>query len=166
MIVPLHGAHRGAAVRRSNPGIPWSMTPVSSSVMVVRGEPGVGRTALLEYAGQAGREFRVVQTVGVEGEMELPYAALQQLCSPILDRSERLADPQIARLAAQGSTNREIAAQLFTPDLVVVPATALMFRAWPWQSVSRWLTRLSVIATSCRSTTRWLATPPIARAPA
>jgi DNA-binding CsgD family transcriptional regulator len=63
-------------------------------VLVVYGEPGVGKTALLEYAGEAGREFRVVETVGVEGEMELPYAALQQLCSPILDLSERLPDPQ------------------------------------------------------------------------
>ncbi len=63
-------------------------------VLVVHGEPGVGKTALLEYAGDAGPEFRVLQTVGVEGEMELPYAALQQLCSPILDRSERLPDPQ------------------------------------------------------------------------
>ena len=63
-------------------------------VLVVHGEPGVGKTALLEYADEAAREFRVVQTVGVEGEMELPYAALQQLCSPILDRSECLPDPQ------------------------------------------------------------------------
>src|SRR5882762_566254 len=59
-------------------------------VLVVHGEPGVGKTALLEYAREAGREFRVVQTVGVEGEMELPYAALQQLCSPILELTERL----------------------------------------------------------------------------
>jgi DNA-binding CsgD family transcriptional regulator len=63
-------------------------------VLVVHGEPGVGKTALLEYAGEAGRELRVLQTVGVEGEMELPYAALQQLCSPVLDRSERLPGPQ------------------------------------------------------------------------
>src|SRR6267142_6921845 len=63
-------------------------------VLVVHGEPGVGKTALLEYAGEAGREFRIVQTVGVEGEMELPYAALQQLCSPILELTERLPVPQ------------------------------------------------------------------------
>src|SRR6478736_10238177 len=63
-------------------------------VLVVHGEPGVGKTALLDYAGEAGREFRVLETVGVEGEMELPYAALQQLCSAILDRAERLPDPQ------------------------------------------------------------------------
>jgi len=63
-------------------------------VLVVHGEPGVGKTALLDYAVAAGREFRVVRTVGVEGEMELPYAALQQLCSPILELTERLPMPQ------------------------------------------------------------------------
>src|SRR6267378_3607366 len=68
-------------------------------VLVVHGEPGVGKTALLEYAGEARREFRVVQTVGVEGEMELPYAALQQLSSPILELTERLPIPQGDALA-------------------------------------------------------------------
>jgi DNA-binding CsgD family transcriptional regulator len=63
-------------------------------VLVVHGEAGVGKTALLEWTIEEGREFRVLRTVGVEGEMELPYAALQQLCSPILDLSERLPDPQ------------------------------------------------------------------------
>src|SRR6185312_9926552 len=63
-------------------------------VLVVHGEPGVGKTALLEWTVEEGGQFRVLRTVGVEGEMEFPFAALQQLCSPILDRSERLADPQ------------------------------------------------------------------------
>src|SRR6266436_2886818 len=63
-------------------------------VLVVYGEPGVGKTALLEWTVEEGRQFRVLRAVGVEGEMELPFAALQQLCSPILDRSERLPDPQ------------------------------------------------------------------------
>ncbi|HEV2923785.1 MAG TPA: LuxR C-terminal-related transcriptional regulator [Solirubrobacteraceae bacterium] len=63
-------------------------------VLVVYGEPGVGKTALLEWTVEEGRQFRVLRTVGVEGEMELPFAALQQLCSPVLDRSERLPDPQ------------------------------------------------------------------------
>ena len=64
------------------------------SVLVVHGEPGVGKTALLEYAVESGEDFRVVRTAGVEGEMKLDYAALQQLCSPILEFSDRLPDPQ------------------------------------------------------------------------
>jgi DNA-binding CsgD family transcriptional regulator len=63
-------------------------------VLVVHGEPGVGKTALLDWTIEEGRQLRVLRTVGVEGEMELPFAALQQLCSPVLDRLERLPDPQ------------------------------------------------------------------------
>jgi AAA ATPase domain len=63
-------------------------------VLVVYGEPGVGKTALLEDAVEAASDFRVTRTVGVEGEMELAFAALQQLCSPRLDLMERLPDPQ------------------------------------------------------------------------
>ena len=48
-------------------------------VLVVHGEPGVGKTALLEATVEEGRALRVLRTVGVEGEMELPFAALQQL---------------------------------------------------------------------------------------
>ena len=53
------------------------------AVLVVHGDPGVGKTALLEYAVELGQDLRVVRTVGVEGEKRLDYAALQQLCSPI-----------------------------------------------------------------------------------
>src|SRR4029077_11684153 len=52
------------------------------------------KTALLEYASGAAQDFRVVRTAGVEGEMELDYAALQQLCSSPLVYSGRLPDPQ------------------------------------------------------------------------
>jgi DNA-binding CsgD family transcriptional regulator len=63
-------------------------------VLAVYGEPGVGKTALLDYAIEAAPGFRVARTVGVEGEMELPFAALHQLCSPSLDLMERLPHPQ------------------------------------------------------------------------
>ena len=69
------------------------------AVLVVHGDPGVGKTALLEYAVEAGEDFRVVRTAGVEGEMELDYAALQQLCAPILEFIEHLPDPQRDALA-------------------------------------------------------------------
>jgi DNA-binding CsgD family transcriptional regulator len=63
-------------------------------VLAVYGEPGVGKTALLDYAIEAGTDFTVARAVGVEGEMELAFAALQQLCSPSLDLLERLPEPQ------------------------------------------------------------------------
>jgi DNA-binding CsgD family transcriptional regulator len=62
--------------------------------LVVRGEPGMGKTALLEYlAGQASG-CRVVRAVGVQSEMELAFAGLQQLLAPMLDRLELLPVPQ------------------------------------------------------------------------
>jgi DNA-binding CsgD family transcriptional regulator len=64
------------------------------AVLIVDGESGVGKTALLQYASGAAQDFRVVRTAGVEGEMELDYAALQQLCSPLLEYRDRLPDPQ------------------------------------------------------------------------
>ena len=63
-------------------------------VLVVHGEPGVGKTALLERSIEVGKDFRVARTAGVEGEMELDYAALQPLCSPLLEFIERLPRPQ------------------------------------------------------------------------
>ena len=65
---------------------------------MVRGEPGVGKTVLLDYlAGQA-RECQVVRAVGVQTEMELAFAGLHQLCAPILGRAEHLPAPQRAAL--------------------------------------------------------------------
>src|SRR3977135_23046 len=63
-------------------------------VVVADGEAGVGKTAVLEYAVEAAREFGIARTSGVEGEMELPFAAAQQLCSPFLELMDRLPQPQ------------------------------------------------------------------------
>jgi DNA-binding CsgD family transcriptional regulator len=71
----------------------------NGGVLVVHGEPCGGKTALLAEAVQEGPELRVLRTAGVEGEMELAFAALQQLCSPILDLAERLPEPQRDALA-------------------------------------------------------------------
>jgi DNA-binding CsgD family transcriptional regulator len=62
--------------------------------LVVRGEAGVGKSALLEYAAGPATDVRVVRAVGVESEMELAFAGVQQLCAPLLDRLERLPGPQ------------------------------------------------------------------------
>jgi DNA-binding CsgD family transcriptional regulator len=65
-----------------------------SRVVVMCGEAGVGKTALLESAVESASGFRVMRAVGVESEMELAFAALHQLCAPVLDRLERLPGPQ------------------------------------------------------------------------
>jgi DNA-binding CsgD family transcriptional regulator len=70
-----------------------------SGALVVRGEPGVGKTALLKYAIDAASDLRVLRAVGVESEMELAFAALHQLCAPMLDRLDRLPGPQRDALA-------------------------------------------------------------------
>src|SRR5215469_8807445 len=67
-----------------------------SRALVVRGEPGVGKTVLLDYlSGQAsGSGCRVAHAVGVQSEMELAFAGLHQLCAPLLTRARRLPVPQ------------------------------------------------------------------------
>jgi DNA-binding CsgD family transcriptional regulator/tetratricopeptide (TPR) repeat protein len=65
-----------------------------SGVLVIRGEPGVGKSALLEYVSDAVSDFRVARAVGVDSEMELAFAGLHQLCGPLLDRLDRLPPPQ------------------------------------------------------------------------
>src|SRR5262245_59540641 len=65
-----------------------------SQVLVVRGEPGVGKSALLEYVTQSATACRVLLTAGIEHEMELAYAGVHQLCTSILNRRDQLPDPQ------------------------------------------------------------------------
>jgi DNA-binding CsgD family transcriptional regulator len=65
-----------------------------SRVLVVRGEPGMGKTALLGYLVDQAPDCRLVQAAGVQSEMELAFAGLHQLLAPLLDRIERLPVPQ------------------------------------------------------------------------
>jgi hypothetical protein len=65
-----------------------------SRTLVVRGEPGVGKSALLEYLAGPASGCRVARAVGVQSEMELALAVLHQLCAPMLSRLDRLPAPQ------------------------------------------------------------------------
>ena len=65
-----------------------------SAVLVLRGEAGFGKTALLEYLSERAAGCRLARAAGVESEMELAFAGLQQLCAPMLDRLEQLPGPQ------------------------------------------------------------------------
>src|ERR671914_880215 len=65
-----------------------------SAVLVIRGEAGIGKTALLRYVARQASGFRVAQAAGVEAEMELPFSGIHQLCAPVLDQLDALAQPQ------------------------------------------------------------------------
>jgi DNA-binding CsgD family transcriptional regulator len=65
-----------------------------SRILVLRGEAGIGKSALLAYLMDGASGCRIARTAGVESEMELPFAGLHQLCAPFLDRLERLPGPQ------------------------------------------------------------------------
>jgi len=71
-----------------------------SGALVLRGEAGIGKTALLERAVSSASEFRVVRALGIESEMELSFAGLHQMVAPFLPRLDRLPTPQHEALAS------------------------------------------------------------------
>ncbi len=70
----------------------------ASRALVVRGDAGVGKSSLLDYLEQQAAGCRVQRAVGVQSEMELPFAGVHQLCAPLLDRMDALPPPQLAAL--------------------------------------------------------------------
>ena len=65
-----------------------------SAVLVIRGEAGIGKTALMHYCLRQASGCRVAQVAGVESELEMPFAALHQLCLPMLGEIAALPEPQ------------------------------------------------------------------------
>jgi DNA-binding CsgD family transcriptional regulator len=116
-------------------------------VLVLRGEAGVGKTALLEYVSELASGFRCVQVAGVESDMELAFAGLQQLCAPLLHHLDELPEPQ--REALNVAFGRGVGA---TPDrfLVGLAVLSLMAAAANEQPLlcviddAQWLDQVSV----------------------
>src|SRR3954447_5070791 len=65
-----------------------------SGALVLRGQPGIGKTALVEYSIDSASDLTVLRAAAVEAEIELPFAGLHQLCVPLLDRLACLPAPQ------------------------------------------------------------------------
>jgi hypothetical protein len=91
-----------------------------SRSLVLRGEAGIGKTALLEYLIDSAPDLKVVRAVGVESEMELAYASLHQLCAPLLDRLEGLPTPQRDALRTVFGLNAGPAPDRFLVGLAVL----------------------------------------------
>ena len=95
-----------------------------SAVLVVRGEPGIGKTELLRQLSAEASGFWIARVAGVESEMELPFAGLYQLCAPMLGRLGSLAEPQRRGLSvAFGLAPGE------SPDRFLVALAALSLMA-------------------------------------
>src|SRR5690348_7036751 len=129
--------------------------------LVVRGEAGVGKSALLEYAVEAATGMRVVRAAGMESEMELAFAGLHQLCAPLLERLERLPAPQRDALGVAFGLREGAAPDRFLVGLAVLTLLAETAEERPLLCVvddAQWLDRASaqVLAFTAR---RLLAEP-------
>src|SRR5262245_35384198 len=91
-----------------------------SGVLVVRGEAGVGKSALLEQAVGRADGFAVLRAVGIESESELAFAALHQLLRPLLGLLDRLPDPQAAALRSAFALSDEHVDRRFHVSLGVL----------------------------------------------
>jgi DNA-binding CsgD family transcriptional regulator len=117
-----------------------------SVALVVRGEPGVGKTALLEYLVDRASGCRVVRAAGVQSEMELPFAVLHQLSAPMLDRLERLPGPQRDALGVAFGLNGGDAPDRFLIGLAVLGLLSEVAEEQPLVCVvddAQWLDRAS-----------------------
>ena len=88
-------------------GLTAAVRAGESRALVLRGEPGVGKTALLEYLVGQAPDCRVARAAGVQSEMELAFAGLHQLCAPLLDRLDHLPGPQRDALRTAFGLSRE-----------------------------------------------------------
>jgi DNA-binding CsgD family transcriptional regulator len=134
-----------------------------SRVLVLRGEAGTGKTALLEYVLERASGCRIARVTGAEPEMELAFAGLHQLCAPFLDRVERLPDPQRAALDTALGLRQGGAPDRFAVGLAVLGLLADVARDRPLVCVvddAQWLDRAS--AQALAFVARHLATEPVA----
>ncbi|MGS2617134.1 ATP-binding protein [Micromonospora sp. LZ34] len=96
----------------------------NSAVLVLRGEAGIGKTALLEYAASRAVGFRTAGVAGIESEMGLPFAGLHQLCAPMLGQLHELPGPQRDALSVAFGLREGEAPNRFLVGLAVLTLLA------------------------------------------
>jgi hypothetical protein len=117
-----------------------------SQVLVVRGEAGCGKTALLMQLSEAANGSRVIWATGVESEMELAFAGLHALCTPLLDRLGRLPQPQHEALSTAFGLSAGPPPERFLVGLAVLSLLADAAEEQPIVCVvddAPWLDRMS-----------------------
>ncbi len=124
----VHGRVTGLTGRRSECDVLdrllGAVRAGESRALVLVGEPGVGKTALLDYVAGRASGFRVARAAGVQSEMELAFAGLQQLCAPILGGLERLPAPQRDALRTAFGASAGPAPDRFVVGLAVLSLLA------------------------------------------
>ena len=114
--------------------------------LVVRGEAGAGKSALLEYVVGAATDMRVARAVGVESEMELAFAGVHLLCAPLLGRLEDLPGPQRDALGVAFGVRAGAAPDRFMVGLAVLTLLSEVAEERPRLCVvddAQWLDRAS-----------------------
>jgi DNA-binding CsgD family transcriptional regulator len=122
-----------------------------SRALVLRGEAGIGKTALLEYLVESAPELTVVRAEGVESEMELAYASLHQLCTPMLSHVRRLPGPQRQALETVFGVSAGTAPDRFLVGLAVLSLLSEVDEKRPLLCVvddAQWLDRASALTLS------------------
>src|ERR1700754_4590540 len=121
----------------------------ASRGLVLRGERGVGKSVLAEYAVESAAGLRVVRAAGVKSEMALPFAVLKQLCAPMLDGLDALPAPQRQALQTAFGLSRGAAPERFLIGLGALGLLSEAARAEPLLCViedAQWLDRASAQA--------------------
>src|ERR1700730_1498801 len=126
-----------------------------SGVLVLRGEAGIGKTALLDYAGETASGCRVARVTGVESEMELSFAGVHQLCVQMLHGLDHLPGPQRDALSAALGLTAGAAPDRFLVGLAVLSLLAAIAEEQPLLCVvedAQWLDQASsqVLAIAAR----------------
>src|SRR5262245_33153146 len=114
--------------------------------LLIRGEAGGGKSALLEYVLKHANGCRVARAAGVESEMELPFAGLHQLCAAVLDRRDRIPEPQREALAVAFGSSSGRPPDRFMVGLAVLSLLAVVSEDRPLVCViddAQWLDQVS-----------------------
>jgi predicted ATPase len=120
-----------------------------SGVLLLRGDVGVGKSALLEYAIERARGFSILRGAGVETESELAYAALHQILRPVFDRIDQLPGPQAAALRAAFALSADAVHERFHVSLGVLGLVSEAAEAGPLLCLiddAQWLDQASTDA--------------------